>query len=125
MAMLPYETADTMGLRWTDNAYDLIEAQKLVVTFTGTQEVPVVQVSGLCPRCGDPFTADQVLAAALANGDVLGDQGTDRDMHPDAGSWRRIVVSCECTEPHDGRPAERPHGCGITYVIEIDENSAG
>jgi hypothetical protein len=121
MSLISYETANPRDPEWTDTAYELIEAGKLTVRFIGTSRVPEIQVSGPCPRCGDTFVASDVLVATLAGEDVLGLERLEDATYTEPGTWRRVTVTCECTGIHDGRPRSAPQGCGISYVIEVDE----
>jgi hypothetical protein len=64
---------------------------------------------GDCPRCG-------VQIDPLAIGDVV--RGPQEAAAQPQFQYRDVVLKCNCTEPHEGRPEGR-EGCGAYWSLRL------
>lgn len=73
-------------------------------------------VEGDCPRCGDVMS-DEVRARTTV---VLGMARTSDHMRPDpVPPVTEVVLECNCTGDHAGRPEQVTAGCGFSVVIGV------
>jgi hypothetical protein len=114
---VPYETGAPNAYKWTEAAYDLLRDGKLTVSIRSPGEVSTAIVSGECPYCRDDVNFSEVLDAVT--GESLGTLGWWKAHTALPDDYIPLTVSCSCTEPHAGRPADINYGCGINFLIEV------
>jgi hypothetical protein len=114
-----YLIEGTDRYEWTEKADKLWRAGNLAVTFDGSTSVPVVTVSGECPRCGHPFSSEQILRAIVSEREQRHLSSYYEVLTRPVPAPRRVrlTVSCRCSEYHAGRPATKPDGCGANFSL--------
>jgi hypothetical protein len=119
---VPYETAAPSAYRWTTTAYDYLEDGTLSARVEKAGGIRTAVVSGDCPHCQDNVNFSQVLDGVSGEsrttaGGKRFTRGAKRFTR-DAG-FVELTVTCCCTEPHEGRPADVSHGCGINFRVDV------
>ncbi|MGA5704178.1 hypothetical protein [Peterkaempfera bronchialis] len=102
----------TTDYRWTDRAYDLLEAQELTVKPHNEDTAPCFVVSGRCPRC-DHHLVDRQVTVALT-----GMAGASRGSNGDPQEAVVLDVTCGCGTAHQDAPTGVT-GCGVSFRIEL------
>jgi hypothetical protein len=120
---VPYETDAPNAYKWTEKAYDLLEKGDLTASVKSASGISTATVAGDCPYCGDNVNFSEVLDAVTGESiATLGRQDSQSAL-PDDEGYVPLTVSCSCTEPHAGRPADINHGCGINFRIEVQRDA--
>lgn len=112
---LSYETSAPNAYTWTAIAFDLLTGDKLSASVKKAGGIQTAVVHGGCPRCGHEFNFSQVLDAV--SGESFRTPG--KRTFERTADFIPLTVSCRCTEPHPGRPAEFDHGCGINFRVDV------
>ena len=118
---LPYETAAPNDYQWTSAAYDQVLAGSMAVTLESLSGIRTARVAGPCPRCHHQLNVSEVLDAVTGErsgalrttGEPGGSDGANEDQYV------AVVATCQCGEPHEGRPEGTTFGCGINFLVEI------
>lgn len=105
---------------WSDKAYDMMTADPPTLTarLARKRGVLACSLSGPCPRCGDPIPQTIVLSAVTEKVSAFSYESPIRAAGDEPV---KVVVSCTCSEPHDGRPTAKTSGCGINFALLMYE----
>ena len=113
---LPYEKDAPNAPEWTDEAYRRLVRGELVAAVTSKHGIRTARVDGSCPRCDHGVNFERILDAVT--GEDLGVLDS-RSLTFDQNTFVEFVASCCCSEPHDERPEDVEHGCGINFRVDV------
>jgi hypothetical protein len=113
---LPYEMVAPNAYQWTEVAYDMLEDGRLTASITATGGIQTARVDGPCPRCEHPLNVQQILD--IVTGEDMATLGS-HVATVNVDEYVPLIVPCECTEGHDGRPEGVTHGCGINFRLDV------
>lgn len=118
-----YQADAPNAYRWTETAYDLLLAGKLSASVTRAGAISTATVSGQCPYCTDDVKFSEVLDAVT--GESMTTLGWRRleGAEADDDGYVPLTVSCRCTEPHAGRPADVNCGCGVNFRVDVQRDA--
>lgn len=117
---MPYELTRPTAYEWTEKAYDLMLADKLIVTLAVRNGLETTTASGTCPRCDHnvAFTLDRdAPLPGHVGGLGTGSPTIEQEYVP-------VDVQCRCEGTHPGRPPEVGNGCGILFRAEVVRTTA-
>jgi hypothetical protein len=112
----PYDTAAPNAYEWTERAFDLLQSGDLAASIETKAGIHTALVTGQCPRCRHAMTFQLVLDTVT--GESLGTLSVRKTTYA-RQEYVALTVSCQCTEPHAGRPGNIDHGCGINFRIDM------
>jgi hypothetical protein len=113
-----YERDAPNAYKWTEVAYDYLLDGKLTASIRSAGGISTATVTGACPYCTDDVNFSEVLDAVT--GESVRTLGAGQALPaPADDEYVPLTVSCACTEPHAGRPADVHYGCGINFRVEV------
>jgi hypothetical protein len=118
MTDLPYETEAPYARRWTEKAFEMLQAGALSAQARVRREVATLIVNGSCPRCAHHLHQDfvETLVAPAPTEQIMTvviSEDNDDDLN-----FSTRDVTCNCSEVHEGRPTGS-EGCGITFRVSV------
>ena len=107
-------------MKWTERAFELLQAGDLhaeVITKAGGK---VVRVNGTCPYCQDELRYSESLIAVTEGSERAIGGGTDLAVAEAATEprYEEFIATCGCSESHDGDP-NKGTGCGTSFRVAV------